>query len=690
MRCSLLSLIAVAITIGGYHYGLFKAADQFIFDLRMDLRGPSGPSGQVVLALLDEKSSVELQRKAGIWPRDSIAAGLRQLCDAGAEIIGIDLLFSQPDVSAEVDSTLARQIYDCNNVVLARMLAAGDTDEITPITAFQEAMIGDGYVDVTVDSDQVVRRLRYLRAKPGPDGVELLPAFALEVARTFLDIDYAFDFDHPDGIYMGTGPTGLLLPAPEIVINYAGLTEAFPHFSFVDAVEGRLPPETVRGKIVLIGSSLPMQKDFFASPLSRFKRFDRDYGALSASVVETVGFHQDTGVAIHANAIETLLAGNSIREVDPGWVRAAIIVTGLMIGAIFFLTRVGLLQSTLLLGVLLLLIAYGSYELFAGRRLALDTAPIAAVLLIQFLSGMGYQWYLARLRAAHIHELFGRYVSPSVANELVKAGSEVSVSGQRRELTMLFSDLRGFTTLSEDLSPEVTVRLLNAYFDRMIPVVFDNRGTVDKLMGDAIMAFFGAPQHFDNHPAKAADAALGMLAELRKFRQSEIEGAELVFAGIGINSGEVTLGNLGGEKFKDYTVIGDAVNLASRLEGLNKVYGTEILISEGTASHLDSRYLIRELDRVRVKGKHQAICLYELVDYRAQASPAQVEAVAHFHEGLGLYRDRQWEAAERCFLQVLRLLGEDGPAKLYLSRIADYRAHPPGAEWDGVTKFDQK
>jgi adenylate cyclase len=309
----------------------------------------------------------------------------------------------------------------------------------------------------------------------------------------------------------------------------------------------------------------------------------------------------------------------------------------------------------------------------------------------QFWAGLTLQKSFQKKRTAFITTVFGKYVSPAVVKNLVKGDLSLSMEGQHKELSILFTDLRNFTAISEKLGAQETGRLLNDYFDRMIPLIFEHEGTLDKLMGDAIMAFFGAPLEVPMHPVKAAETALAMLESLDRW-QAETT-AEKVFplrVGIGINTGDVTVGNLGSRDFMDYTIIGDAVNLASRLEGLNKVYGTRILLGEKTATTLDERFLLRELDLVRVKGKEVPERIYELMGWRSGAEPSLLSMVAAFSAGLAGFRRQQWSEARGYFGQVRNLFPEDGPAGLYLERIDRFQQQPPPPEWAGITTFTEK
>ena len=690
-----LSILAAAVVIGSvmfaYHLGAFKRADNFLYDLRIKWRGPVTTSGQIVLVLMDEDSARELERRKGSWSRLHLAQALDNLCRAGAEIIGLDMVLSAPDLNLATDQTLASAITQCNNVVLARVSATHHEGGVEPLPMFQEGMIGDGFIDLPLDEDEVLRRIRYLNAIPLPDGnLQLIPAFSLELARTFLNIEFAFDFSTYDHLKMGeSGQAQVELPYPELLINFYGNYEAFPYLSYADVVKNRFAPADVRGKLVLVGSSLAYQKDFFSTPFTRFTDLSKRYRHKFGDIVGGVLGAKEIGLACHAHAVETILNQAFIRRVSEHFIILLTILIGIL-GIFFYLPQLGFVWeiSGLVLGLIVLV--SGGHLYFRLQQVWIDIAPLMAVLSLQFVAGVILQKAFDRKRTALVTGMFGRYVSPGVVEELLKGDISTSLEGRRQELTILFSDLRSFTSLAEALGAKKTSELLNVYFDAMIPIVFQNQGTLDKLIGDAIMAFFGAPVPVADHPDRAADAALQMISKIEALKSSDVSGIERLEAGIGLNTGSVTVGNLGSSAFMDYTIIGDAVNLASRLEGLNKVYGTHILVSAFTAKRLDSRFLLRELDLVQVEGKDQAVALYELVGWQTQQGTQIHEGCALFAQAVKAYRLQQWDRARNLFKQSLIRMPGDGPSNLYLERVRQMEAHPPGADWTGITIFDHK
>jgi adenylate cyclase len=273
---------------------------------------------------------------------------------------------------------------------------------------------------------------------------------------------------------------------------------------------------------------------------------------------------------------------------------------------------------------------------------------------------------------------------------MLKNPDKLKLGGDKKELSVLFSDIRGFTTLAEEMEPEALVNLLNEYLTEMTDVVFEFDGLLDKYIGDAVMAVWGAPLEQTDHPVRACRTALKMLDRLTKMQQQwEAEGTPRLDIGIGINTGPMVVGNMGSERRFDYTVMGDSVNLASRLEGINKEYGTQVVISEFTYEQVKDDFFCRELDAVRVKGRARPVNIYELVALRSEEDP-RVAIVEPFALGLHHYRSQEWEIAEDKFHEVLNRIPDDFAARLYLQRIAELREKPPQPGWDGVFTMTRK
>ncbi|MCF8049962.1 MAG: CHASE2 domain-containing protein, partial [Desulfobacterales bacterium] len=557
-----------------------------------------------------------------------------------------------------------------------------------PLPEFSDAMVGDGFIDLPLDRGDVLRRIRFLAAKPvGDQGLALIPSFSLELVRVWKNLEFSFDFSHPNHLLMGADSEDqLALPYPELLIDFSGDYSAFPQISFSDAMAGRFDDKTVAGRMVLIGSVRALEKDFLTTPFTRFRNVLHGYDKRFGALVEDFAAQKEPGVACHAHAVETLLRGSWIRKVSSHWTLGLFLLAGLA-GILFFVPGVSLRWAVIVfIGVELSLLAT-AHLMFQSARLWLPIVPAGTVFMGQFVAGAVLQKVYEQRRNAVVTNLFGKYVSPAVVADILEHDLDDALAGQRREVSILFSDLRGFTTLSERLGARRTGRLLNAYFDAMLPLVFAHEGTLDKLMGDAVMAFYGAPAVVAEHPVRAAETALSMLDALEDLKRGGEPDAEALEIGIGLNTGEVTVGNLGSADFMDYTIIGDAVNLASRLEGLNKTYKTRVIASQETARRLDPRFIVRELDRVRVKGKTGAVTIFELAGYRQRVSEARISALTTFEAGLAAFRQRQWDRAESLFSEVLDRIADDGPSLCYLDRIEALRKHPPAKDWDGVAVF---
>lgn len=291
-----------------------------------------------------------------------------------------------------------------------------------------------------------------------------------------------------------------------------------------------------------------------------------------------------------------------------------------------------------------------------------------------------------------LQDTLTRYVTKDVVDLILEHPENIILDGEEREATVLFTDIRGFTSISEKMQPKELVQMLRDYFTLMVGAVFAFQGTVDKFIGDCIMAIFGAPTPQPNHASLSVLAALEMKKLLQRFnamRQEELK--EPLRIGVGINTGEVVVGNIGSEQRLEYTAIGDAVNLASRLEGINKQYGTEIIISESTYRQLvDVDVLAREIDEVRVKGKRNPVKIYEIMACQPDVTDAQQTLCEHFGQGVEYYRARKWGKAIREFQSALTVVQSDMPSQLYIERCTLYQKHPPSEPWDGVFEMKTK
>lgn len=475
------------------------------------------------------------------------------------------------------------------------------------------------------------------------------------------------DFDGK--VYVPTDFRGLMK------INYYGGDGTFANYSIVDIVEGRTPPGALKGKVVLVGATAQGTFDQRVTPFNKIT----------------------AGVETHANAVETILSKRFlVRDVTVQALEVLFLVgLALLLAFIFARIRVGLalpavaLSAAALWGLDTALFRAG-YDVFA----ALPLLELGSM----FVLSTVYRYATEERDKRQLRKAFELYLNPDVMDEMLEQPENLQLGGKELELSVMFSDIRGFTTISEKLSPQALVRLLNEYLSPMTDIVFRKRGTLDKYIGDAVMAFFGAPVQTPLHAANCCDAALEMMETLARLREKwRIEDPHIpdVDIGIGINSGPMVVGNMGSQQRFNYTVMGDNVNLASRLEGLNKVYGTHVLVSEQTLASArkglgDERaYTVRELDAVRVKGKKEPVRVFELRS-RGKPSAEELPLLDGYAEGLRLYRAQRFAEARLQFESLAERFPEDGPAQLFIGRCDRMLAAPPGQDWDGVFRMEHK
>jgi len=313
------------------------------------------------------------------------------------------------------------------------------------------------------------------------------------------------------------------------------------------------------------------------------------------------------------------------------------------------------------------------------------------MILLLFMLNMAYGFFVEARGMRQITGLFGQYVPPELVDEMARNPERFNMAPREQELTVLFSDVRGFTTISESLTPEDLSAYVNEYLTSMSLVIRErHRGTLDKYMGDAIMAFWGAPVADPRHARNAVLAALDMQSEARALNAKfKARGWPAFRIGIGVNSGVMRVGDMGSKIRRAYTVMGDAVNIASRLEGITKQYGADIIIGEGTR-RLISGFVLRELDRVRVKGKDEPVAIFEPLGLEGQVDPARLDEIGLWNQALRLYRAQDWDTAELQLLNLRKRAPASDRHELFIERIAHYRAHPPAPGWDGAWTFDTK
>jgi adenylate cyclase len=655
--------------------GAFDFLEQKSIDWRFLVRGETAADPGIVIVSIDEASFSELNQKWP-WPRTTFARLIDRLAQAGARVIGMDIILSEA-FSGDQDRELARSAKRSGNVIfpskfeetIRRVQWKGRVVELKeevlkgPIQVISES--GDvGYLNLPLDSDSFVRRFTPLRPYQGV----MYASFDLKVAARYLGVPLE-GLRYVPYEMLGLGDRSIPLNQYNSThINFAGPSGKFQRIPFYQVLSGQYPPGLFNGKIVLVGAAFLDSKDFFHTPFMEREKGKR---------------YPLFGVEIHANVINTILKERFIRPTSFILDALVIILGGLLLT--FLSLRLSPLKAAFWVAITMLAYTGASIGLFS-RDILLTTAPPLLTFPAVFLSLVVFRYFTEEREKRRIRGIFQKYVSADVVDRLIQDPKEIKLGGEERELTVLFCDLEGFTTYSEQFSPQEMVALLSEYFTDMTDQIFAHEGTLKEYVGDELMAIFGAPVEQPDHAERACAAALAMKERRRLLREAWADtGRPPLRARTGINSGPMLVGNLGSAHRFSYGVLGDQVNLGSRLEGLNKVYGSEILVGENTARLVTGPFLLREIDWVRVKGKRKPVGVYELVAERGVSLPDETEqAMESYAEGLKAYRQQLWEEALGHFEQALVLCPEDGPSKTMAQRCHDYRKSPPQGEWDGV------
>ncbi len=545
------------------------------------------------------------------------------------------------------------------------------------ITKLADAAASYGFIDINPDRDGTLRHallaIRY-------QNQDFFPPLALQVIREYekipdQEIALYIAVDGLERIQFGQR---VLRPSRNgtAIINYAGPYETYSHYSMWDVMSGALPPGTFKDKIVLLGPTASAIGDIRNTPFE--------------------GGEAYMGVEVHANIIDNILHYNEkgrgflTRGSDEEMTDLAfILVFGLLFGFLF--SNVQPLHSTISLFLALAAFSWFVYYSFAENGRWLSFVIPAGTLVANYAAITSFRMIFEEREKRKIRKSFSQYLSSGVIALIEKDPQKyIRPGGEMKELTVMFSDIRGFTTISEGLTPDELVRLLNEYLGAMTEIVFANLGTLDKYIGDAIMAFWGSPYPQDDHAVRGCACAVQMVRSLAKLNEKwKEEQRPPIAIGVGLNTGPVNVGNMGSEKRLAWTVMGDNVNLASRLEGITKEYQTQIVISEGTYRQVADQFVCRELDKIRVKGKKQPVNIYELLDVIAE-KPKYESLLTQFEYAMAAYRAQDWREAAGRFGELLAIYPEDGPVRLFLQRALEFLESAPEADWDGVYVMKSK
>ena len=716
-----------------YSLGFVQYIDAKLYDYRLRLTLPNTGDDRIVIVDIDEKSLKEEGRWP--WSRDKMAKLMDELFDHyGVAVAGFDVVFAEKDDSSglkvlqelghnqlrgvpqfqtaldkikpqlEYDRLFADRIRHRNVVlgyyfrnsergsdksgVLPEPVFPAGTFKGRPVSFIQWDSFGAnlpelqnsaamaGHFNPTVDFDGIVRRipmvveyggayyeslsLAVVRAALGMP--RLSPGYATSKDRNYAGLEW-LTLESPQG--------NLRIPVDAEVsalVSYRGARGTFRYVSATDVLHERTLPAEMKNRIVLVGTTAPGLMDMRSTPVGEVY----------------------PGVEVHANMISSILNQN-VKQ-NPPYVLGANVLLLLIIGVVLaiLLPILSPVYGTLLAaGVLLLEVAANGMTWQYGN-LALPLAGGLIMIFALFALNMTFGYFTTERTKRQITGLFGQYVPSEVVDEMSKNPEQVSMEGESREMTILFSDVRGFTTISEKLESKELSLLMNEFLTPLSRVIYSHRGTIDKYMGDCIMAFWGAPLPDARHAYQAVLSGLEMRRTLSELQPHFKErGWPPIHIGVGINTGRVSVGNMGSDVRVAYTVMGDAVNLASRLEGITKEYGAGVLVGEKTKEDAPE-FVYRELDLVRVKGKDKPVAIFEPLGLVGEVAQAVLEEIKLFQQALRLYRKQDWDRAELQLFNLQKLSPKSRLYDVYAERVVHYRNNPPGDSWDGVFVFKTK
>ena len=720
------------------HLQVLERLDNIIYDTRLRVTMPRTLDERIVIVDIDEKSL----GRVGQWPwrRDKMAALVRELFERQqVSVIGFDALFAEADKSSglatlqqlaqgplrsqpafqeqlkrlapslDYDALFAQSLRG-QPVVLGYYLSGEDRDGITKgmlpdpalplerlrglplgattwrgyssnIEALTRAAPAAGFFNSITDEDGVVRSLPLLAEYQG----QYYESLALAMFRTAIglpEIHPGFVNPTPVGthdllqsIVLRQDGRTLALPVDQqlaTLIPYRGPGDAkggsFRYISASDVLDGVLPPGQLKDQLVLVGSTAPGLLDLRVTPVGRTY----------------------PGVETHANVLSAFLDGKSIVRPDyaAGFDVLQLLCAGLLLAVALPLLSA---SSAVLLsaGVVSALVGLNLW-MYIAQGLALPLATAVVMSMLAFALNMAYGYFVESRSKRELAALFSAYVPPELVAEMVKQPEHYSMQATNRELTVMFCDMRGFTAMSERMEPLQLQGLLNEVFSKLTHIIRSHRGTIDKYMGDCVMAFWGAPVATPDHAQLAVTAALEMSQAIGQINANHRQrGLPEIGVGIGLNTGVMCVGDMGSDIRRSYTVIGDAVNLGSRLEGLCKTYGVAIIASESTRS-MAPGFSWQELDRVRVKGKAQTVNIYTPLADQSQASALNADELACWQQVLAHYRAQDWAQCGQSLGALRRQAPQSVLYALYASRLEEMMSRPPPPDWDGATHFDTK
>jgi len=731
-------VLALLHALGVFKLSLVERLEAIAYDARLVATMPKTLDERIVIADLDEKSLAEVGRWP--WSRNRLADLMNELFDRQKiAVVGFDVVFSEPDdssglsrlkslaqnelrgqaayadrlsqlqLSLDYDGLFAQSIQN-RRVALGYYLSSdkqGRTSGTLPAPVFDKGALQgrqvregayDGYgsnidrlakaaplagfFNMLEETDGAVRSVPLVTDLKG----NYYESLSLVMFRLFVGLPSVTPGfpagSHADGVYQGLdsihlrqGKQTMRIPVDDrlaMLVPYRGKGGpdggSFRYISAADLLAKRLPEGSLAGKIVLVGTTAPGLLDLRSTPVG----------------------NSYPGVEAHANIISGLLDDKNLVRPDyaVGYEVAMLLLVGLTLA--FALPALSALTAVLLSTATIAAMVGLNLWLFGSAGLVMPLALMVIMAVTAFVLNMSYGYLVESRSKRELAHLFGTYVPPELVKEMVKDPESYSMKASSRELTVMFCDMRGFTSLSENLKPLELQAMLNGVFSQLTSVIRRNMGTIDKYMGDCVMAFWGAPVETAQHAQLAVKTALEMTVALRRINEGHrAKGMAEISLGVGLNTGSMCVGDMGSDIRRSYTVIGDAVNLGSRLEGLSKVYGVDTVVSESTRA-LAPDFVWQELDRVRVKGKAQAVAIFWPAATAADSTPALVSEMATWSRFLDAYRSQRWADCDPLLAELRQIQPAKGLYKLYDERLTSRRALPHDPEWDGATNFETK
>lgn len=700
--------------------------DYLAYDLRLNtfIDDTRGKDERIVIVEIDEKSlNIE-----GRWPwsRDKITILVENISKAGATVIGFDVIFSEKQRNSATD--LLQKLNFSNNTKVKNFIQGNlkkfDSDyhfsnalknkdivlgyithkeeNIPPIgtlpkdimvknvapalnstlysmksytgniDSIQKSAKYGGYFTLDTDNDGVVRRFPLLMSY----NEKIYPSLPLQIYLLYNLIDE---------IKIHTGEIGEdndivgveVLPEKiirtdgrgQVVVPFRGYSGSFPYISSTDVLHNKIKKDQFKNKIVLIGATATGLYDMRATPVE----------------------HVYPGVEVHANIIAGLL-DNSF-AVEPAWTPGANFILMLIIGFIIIsvMPFINLLSQMMFITFILLSTIGINTWFWLSKSMVLSISLPVLMVSSLFVFYLAYGLFVEARDRKMLKHIFGQYIPTELVEQMDADLNNYGFEGESRDMTVMFADIIGFTSLSENLSAAELKIILNRFFTPMTRIIFSEKGTIDKYMGDMIMAFWGAPLTDKQHALHAVNASLEMLKNVEILKKEfKKEGLTAIDIGIGINSGDMNVGDMGSEYRRAYTVLGDSVNLGSRIEGLTRYYGISVLIGENTASHIKDDYILREAGRVRVKGKKIPVTVYEPICLSKEATPELLDIMDDYSQALELYLLRDWTGAKAAFKKLIKKDKALELYNIYINQSEFYEKSPPSKEWDGVFERREK